>query len=505
VTGTPRDRSFPQATPAETDAAVAAAQVAARSLGELAPQVRARLLDAISDNLAKARDTLVSAVTGETGLPEARAVTELARTCHQLRQFSWLLREGWYVEAIVDLPDANAIPAPRPDLRRMLVPLGPVAVFGASNFPLAFSVPGGDTAAALAAGCPVVVKGHPSHPETSEICGRAIQAALASEGLDPGGFSLLHGDSNAVGSYLVQHPGIAAVGFTGSEAGGRALHDLAAARPVPIPVYAEMGSLNPVVLTSGALAARGEEIASGLVRSVLGGNGQFCTKPGVVLVPTGPDGDALVARVRELLAEAEPACMLSTLIRDAFVGHVARTEQITGPEAIFRGPQGTTQTVQQAVIAEIDAATLLGNERLMTEHFGPFSLLVRWGDEAVLEAVLRALPGGLTSTVHAEPHEYAGLVDLLRLMVTRAGRVLFNDFPTGVSVTGAMTHGGPYPGSTSSGHTSVGWTSIRRFLRPVTYQDVPGPLLPAALRDGNPLAITRLVNGEFTSAALAPG
>lgn len=502
-TGTARAATFAEATPAEVDAAVAAAVTAFRTTRALPAAVVAGFLDRVAEEVDGLGDRLLDVASAETGLPLPRLRAERARTCEQLRSFSRLLREGWYVDAIIDPPDTAAVPIARPDVRRMLLPTGPVAVFGASNFPLAFGVAGGDTASALAAGCPVVVKGHPGHPETSELCGRAISAAVAAAGLPPGTFSLVQGRTHATGHRLVEAPGIAAVGFTGSERGGRALFDLAARRPVPIPVFAEMGSINPVVITRAAVTARGEDIAREALDSVLLGNGQFCTKPGLLLVPGGAAGDALVDRMVGLLEEREPACMVNEQVLTALRRRLDETVVTAGEAAVHRGRRGPAAgIVQEAALVVVGAQTVLDDPELMSEHFGPVSLIVRYASDEELSRVLDRLPGGLTATLQAEPEDVSGADGVLSALREKAGRLIWNGYPTGVSVTGAMHHGGPYPASTAAAHTSVGWTAIRRFMRPVAYQGVPDELLPPALQDANPLQILRLVDGRFTRAVV---
>jgi NADP-dependent aldehyde dehydrogenase len=381
----------------------------------------------------------------------------------------------------------------------MLLPLGPVAVFGASNFPLAFGVAGGDTAAALAAGCPVVAKAHPAHPATSELCGRAIAEGVAARGFPPGFFSLVHGPGAAVGGALVREPAIAAVGFTGSLAAGRALHDLAAARPTPIPVYAEMGSVNPLLLTPAALAERGEEIAGGLATSLLMGTGQFCTSPGLILVPGGTDGDAFVERLVSILGESPAGCMLTASLRDTLVERLDATKAAPGIEVVLEGgaPEGEPGALLTATVLTTTASEVVAQPALLEEHFGPASLVVRYEDDDERDAVVEAVEGSLTFTIHAGAEEAQDLAGVQALMAERAGRVLWNGFPTGVAVTPAMHHGGPYPATTSSLHTSVGTTAIRRFQRPVSFQDAPQEVLPPALQDGNPLGIRRLEDGRW--------
>lgn len=467
---------------------------------------RIDLLRAAARRLRDAAEPLHATCARETALPRARLESELERTCVQLELFAAVVEDGSYVEAIIDPADPNAPIAPRPDLRRMLVPLGPVAVFGASNFPYAFSVAGGDTASALAAGCSVVVKAHPSHPGTSELVAGELAGAARDAGLPEGVFAMVHGHSSRVGRRLVEAQEIEAVGFTGSLAGGRALLDIAAARPRPIPVYAEMGSVNPVLITSAALRERAGAIADGLVASVMGGTGQFCTKPGVVLVPNDQDGDAFVAAVARRLDETAAGPLLNARIHDALCRAVAEVagdpdlERVTGSE---HGETPISGGYLHAPVAyEVEAEKVVRRPQLLEERFGPFVLFVRYPDPESRIAVLGALGGQLTATLHVQPEELEGLRPLVSLMEQKAGRVLFDGFPTGVAVTHAMQHGGPYPATGASLHTSVGTTAIRRFLRPVAWQNAPSALLPAALRDENPLGIWRLVEGRLTRSAL---
>lgn len=487
---------YQDASAAEIDAAVEAASSAFPTWREL-PGVRATLLRAVAEAIEGLGDELITVADAETGLGHDRLIGERARTCAQLRSFAGLLDEGSYVEAIIDHAEPEATP-PLPDLRRMLVPIGPVAVFGASNFPLAFSVPGGDTASALAAGCPVVVKAHPAHPATSQLCARAIRDAVAGMGLPEGVFSLLHGAGTAVGEALVTAPPIRAVGFTGSLAAGRALFDLAAARPDPIPVYAEMGSLNPIFVTSGAMARRAEAIASAFVGSMNLGTGQFCTKPGIVVLPTGADSDRLVEEIARATSSRSAEIMLAPRLRDALAQRLAITRDVDGVEVIAQGDAGDTGVRHPAVVLAVDARRFIETPELREEHFGPVSILVRCSSTDEMREVAEHLPGGLTATLHAEAEDRDEIADLLAILTERAGRLVFNGFPTGVAVRPAMHHGGPYPATTAPEHSSVGSTAIRRFLRPVSYQDAPHELLPAALRDGNPLGIRRLVDGVST-------
>jgi 2,5-dioxopentanoate dehydrogenase len=437
----------------------------------------------------------------ETGLPRARLEGELERTCVQLELLADVAADGSHVEAIIDTADPDAPIAPRPDLRRMLVPIGPVAVFGASNFPYAFSVAGGDTASALAAGCPVVVKAHPSHPGTSGQVAAIVLAAVEEAGLPRGTFSLVHGASSHVGEELARGEQIEAVAFTGSLAGGRALFDVASSRERPIPVFAEMGSVNPMLITSGALGARADAVAQGLTASITGGTGQFCTKPGVVLVPADAGGAAFVNDVVARLDEVEPAPLLNARIHAALQTTIAELDEDPDVERLSDRPQdgGPRGTFMQTPAAyALDDAVATRRPDLLEERFGPVVLFIRYRDVDSAAAVLDALDGQLTATLHAEVDELDDLRGVVSRLERKAGRVVFDGFPTGVAVTRAMQHGGPYPATTAPAHTSVGTTAIRRFQRPVTWQNAPAQLLPEELRDDNPLGIWRLVDGQLT-------
>lgn len=459
----------------------AAAAAAAPAFEALGRERRATLLDELAGALEANRQQIVAVADAETRLGTSRLNGELTRTCYQLRLFGEVLREGSYLEATIDTP-ADTPMGPRPDLRRMLVPVGPVGVFGASNFPLAFSVPGGDTASALAAGCPVVAKAHPSHPDTSRRTYEVMAAVLPS-----GVLGLVEGYE--AGATLVQHPAIKAVGFTGSTAGGRALFDLASRRPEPIPFYGELGSLNPLVVTPRAAAERPDEIAEGYVASATLGTGQFCTKPGLMFVPAGAD------RLRERLAAAVAAVpagpMLNDSIRDAYQAELSRRREDSRLSAIGEGATGEHPGVP--ALFGVAATDLHGD--LLEECFGPSALVVEYADLGELRAALERLDGQLTATVHSADGEESTVGELHDVLRQRAGRLVFGGYPTGVAVTWAMHHGGPYPAATSSGHTSVGATSIRRWLRPVSYQNAPQGVLPAELRDGNPAGIPRRVDG----------
>jgi NADP-dependent aldehyde dehydrogenase len=487
---------FDEAQPDDVRAAVAAATAAAPALRDR--ERRSALLRGAAARLRAAGDEIVATCEAETGLPEFRLRSELERTAGQLELFAAVVDAGDHVEAIIDTPDPDAKPIPRPDVRRMLFPLGPVAVFGASNFPLAFSTAGGDTASALAAGCPVVVKGHPSHPGTGEIVARELRAAAADAGLPEGVFAHLLASGVEVGEALVDDPGITAVGFTGSIAGGRAVHDRAARRPVPIPVYAEMGSINPIVVTAAALDARAEAVAEGLVASVATFGGQLCTKPGVVFVPAGAAGDAFAADVAARLDAVEPTVLLNERVRDALAAGVeklAGRPEVRALSSAQGAPDGKGFFHQPAAF-EATAAAVAESAELLEEHFGPVVVLLRYGSAGELRAALGRLEGQLTASLHAQPEEE--IAELVAQLSERAGRIVFDGFPTGVAVTHGMHHGGPYPACSNPLHTSVGATAIRRWLRPVAFQNAPASVLPPELQDANPLEIWRRVDGELT-------
>ena len=500
-TGEPGE-AFTEATREDVRAAVAAAAAAFRSGALEDPDRRAVLLRGAAARLRATGDEIVAVCERETGLPEARLRGELERTAGQLEAFAAIVERGDHVEAIIDRPDPDAKPIPRPDVRRMLVPIGPVAVFGASNFPLAFSVAGGDTASALAAGCPVVVKGHPSHPGTSELVAGELHAAVADAGLPDGVFALLQAGGIEVGEALVDEPAIAAVGFTGSYAAGRALLERATARPNPIPVFAEMGSVNPVVVTEAALRARAAAIAEGLTASVATFGGQLCTKPGVVFVPAGEAGDAFVADVAARLEATEPQVLLNERLRD---GLAAGVEELASQAARITEDRGAGEEpgFRFAPAAfRARAGDLRDEPGLLEERFGPVALFLAYASREELLDALEAVGGQLTASVHAEAGEEELLRALVAALEARAGRLIFDGFPTGVAVTHAMHHGGPFPATTAPAHTSVGSTAIARFLRPVAFQNAPAAVLPPELRDENPRGIWRRIDGELTRDAV---
>jgi NADP-dependent aldehyde dehydrogenase len=502
-TGETGGRLYLNANFSEIHRAVRAALTAYEVMRSYPAAKLADLLDAIAGEIEALGDDLLTLADQETGLGLPRLTGERARTTGQLRKFGALLREGSYVEAIIDRAQPDRQPAPRPAIRRMLVPIGPVAVFGASNFPFAFSVAGGDTASALAAGCPVVVKAHPGHPGTSELTAQAIARAVEAQGFPAGTFSLIQGSTAAVGQALVTHPGICAVGFTGSLRAGRAIFDAAASRPTPIPVFAEMGSVNPVVILPGAIAARGEALAAGLAASVTLGTGQFCTNPGLVFVVKSGDSERFIESVTEKMQAAQPGVLLNRQIQAGLVKAVAgtlnkpRVTKLTGGEELDGPACGYAHTVLQT-----DSAAFRGDSALQAEHFGPVTLFVTCDSLEDLRATLAALEGNLTATVHGDDSEVDAARAVFDVLREKVGRLIWNGFPTGVEVVHAMQHGGPYPATTAPATTSVGMTAIKRFMRPVAYQDLPDALLPEALKDANPLRIWRIVDDHWTDDAL---
>jgi len=499
-TGDELPTTFHDATTPEVDAALQRAAAAARELAADRER-RASFLEAAAAAIEGLGDHLVERATAESGLPAARINMERGRTCNQLRLFAGVLREGSYLDARIDRAQPDREPIPKPDIRHMQWPLGPVVVFGASNFPLAFSVAGGDTASALAAGCPVVVKAHPAHPGTCELVARAINDAVAASGLPEGTFSLIHGAGHQVGIELVRHPQTRAVAFTGSFAGGTALMEAARHREDPIPFYAEMGSVNPVVLLPGALEERADSIAAGLQQSVCLGAGQFCTNPGLVFTIAGPASDGFTEALGGLFKEAPDATMLHQGIREGYVAGQRSMGGIPGVSRVGRedgdgGPGGADGT---PALFTCNGTTFRDRTELRAEVFGPSTLLVSCDDMEQLTTILEeCLDGQLTTTIHGTDADLSAAGPLTATLAERSGRVVINGFPTGVEVCPSMHHGGPFPATTDSRSTSVGTAAIRRFLRPVCYQGFPQGLLPAELRDANPDGILRMIDGEWS-------
>ncbi|MCI2395062.1 aldehyde dehydrogenase (NADP(+)) [Aliiroseovarius sediminis] len=463
-------------TPALVDRACQAAEEAFWSYGYSTREDRAAFLEAIAEEIDAREDAVTQIGTSETGLPEGRLVGERGRTVGQLRLFASHIRDGAYLDLRHDAPLPDRQPAPRPDLRMVQRPIGPVAVFGASNFPLAFSTAGGDTAAALAAGCPVVVKGHSAHPGTGEIIAEAIHAAIKRCDIHPGVFSLIQGGRRDVGTALVQHPLINAVGFTGSLAGGRALFDLCAARPNPIPFFGELGSVNPVFLFPSVLADKAESIAEAWAGSLTMGAGQFCTNPGIVVVQAGSAADRFLVAATKALKAGSAQTMLTDGIAEAFQSgkdQIASMDGVT--QMVSSASEGRTAAAQ---LLTVKGSDFLANPALAEEVFGPLGLVVLADSADDMLAIAKNLKGQLTVTAHFDDADHGLLAKLMPIIERKAGRLVGNGFPTGVEVADAMVHGGPYPASTNFGATSVGTLSIRRFLRPVCYQDLPEDLLP---------------------------
>jgi NADP-dependent aldehyde dehydrogenase len=487
----------------EVDRACELAAGAAPGFAALTNEARAAFLEAVAVRIEALAPQLVARAGEETGLPAARLQGEIGRTTGQLRLFAGVAGRGDWVDPRIERADPDRKPAAKPDHRSLLRPLGPVAVFCASNFPFAFSVAGGDTAAALSAGCPVVVMAHHAHVGTAELVGGAVVEAVKACGLPEGTFSLVMGAGRVAGQRIARHPAIRAIGFTGSRAGGRALMDIAAAREAPIPVYAEMSSVNPVVLLEGALASRGDALAAGLFGSCTLGVGQFCTQPGVVILVKSVAAHTFVSALAALFADAPAGVMLTSGIHRAYEQGVAARKARPGVTLLAGGKPADGPNRGVPALLAADAATFLADHSLHEEIFGPTSLVVWCDDDATVERVARSLPGNLTATVHGTDAELAWHAGLLAELAARAGRVVANGYPTGVEVSHAIVHGGPWPALSDGRSTSVGSAAILRFARPVCYQNFPDAALPAALRNANPLGLARLVDGVRTTAPVA--
>lgn len=497
ATGEPMGPVFGGAASGDIARACGLAQEAFPIYRATSPEKRAAFLEDMATRIAALAETLIPVVMAESGLPRPRLEGELGRTVGQLRLFANTVREGSWIGARIDPPMPDRKPLPRPDLRLRWMGLGPVAVFGASNFPLAFSVAGGDTASALAAGCPVVVKAHNAHPGTSALIGGAIQEAVKAAGLPEGVFSLLYSADNALNIALVTDPRIKAVAFTGSRGGGVALMQACAARPEPIPVYAEMSSINPVILLPAALKARGADIGKAFAGSLTLGAGQFCTNPGLLLVIDGPDVDSFAEAAGLAVKSAAASTMLTPGIHAAYQKGIETLSSQADVKALARGQEPTGLHQAQAGLFQTNAKAFSTNHKLQAENFGPSSLLVRCKDADELAAVLEALEGQLTIALHMDAADHAIAGKLMPVLETKAGRILVNGFGTGVEVAHAMVHGGPFPATADGRSTSVGSLAIERFLRPVCYQDMPQGLLPEALKDGNPLGLWRRTDGAL--------
>jgi alpha-ketoglutaric semialdehyde dehydrogenase len=502
ATGEQLTPDYHSATAADLNETANQAAAAFSSYSRLSGAKRAAFLRRVADALDAQRQELAERANLETALPMPRLTGEVGRTTNQLRLFASVVEEGSWVNARIDpaLPDRQ--PLPRTDIRYMLRPLGPVAVFGASNFPLAFSVAGGDTASALAAGCPVLVKAHPAHPGTSELVAQILTESVAAESLHPGVFTMLFDAGTTIGAALVQHPAVAAVAFTGSLRAGRALMDLAAARPHPIPCFTEMSSGNPVFILPSALRKGPVELAKNLFGSVTLGAGQFCTKPGIVLVPDQPEGASFLAELKSLVMQSQPYTLLTSGIAQTYSRATAERAGQTQLVATATMPEHTTGFAANAKLFKSTADEFLyetfrapGQSSLADEIFGPDTLLIT-GDEQDYKLIARGLSGHLTATLLGDEDDLRAHRELIDILEQKAGRLLINGFPTGVEVTHAMVHGGPYPATSDPRFTSVGTLAIYRFARPVCYQNFPQPLLPPELQDSNPLNIRRLRDGK---------
>lgn len=496
ATGGEMSPAFHEATPQEIDQAILKAEEAFLAYSKKSGKERALFLETIAEEIIALDDDLIKRCIEETGLTEARLTGERGRTVNQLRLFASLLREGSWVEARIDTADPNRQPAPKPDIRSMQKALGPVGIFGASNFPLAFSVAGGDTASALAAGSTVVAKAHPAHPGTCEMIAHAIMRAIAKSNMPDGTFSMVHGHSTQVGMAIVKHPLIKAIGFTGSFRGGKAIFDAAVQRPTPIPVYAEMGSTNPVFILPGALRERKAEIAKGLTASVTLGVGQFCTNPGLVFF----EESAEAAHFQQLTAanfqEVAAATMLTSQIHRAYENGIEKLGKQAGVARLAKGKTGEEGFQGVGHLFQTNARNFLANEDLEEEIFGPSTIAVTASNKAELIDAAQKLSGHLTATLWATDDDLKAYADLIAILERKAGRLIINGFPTGVEVCHAMIHGGPFPATTDNRSTSVGTAAITRFTRPVCYQNFPNAILPDELKNENSLGIWRLVNGE---------
>jgi NADP-dependent aldehyde dehydrogenase len=493
ATGENLEDSFCHASEEDVAKACNLASEASLAMAALSGSKKASFLRDLSDRLGGIVDQLVQTMTAETGLPEPRVRGETGRTISQLKMFADLVESGNWVDARIDRAQPDREPIPKPDLRSMLRPVGPVVVFCASNFPLAFSVAGGDAASAWAAGCPVIVKAHHAHPGTALLVGTEVVASVKACGLPEGAFSLIFGEGRTVGQALVLSPAVKAVGFTGSRAGGRALFDLAAQRDEPIPVFAEMSSVNPVFILPGLEVEKMMKIAIGLQVSATLGAGQFCTNPGIVFYPAGEGGESFVSSYVEKMRETAPSLMLHKGIRKAYGEGLDALTGCEGTEVLVSPSSelGAGECQASASVLAADSKSFLSDEKMVEEVFGPSTLLVSYETPADLLRIADSLEGQLTASLFGEEKELSQSAELLDLLETKAGRLLFNQFPTGVEVCEAIVHGGPYPATTDARSTSVGTGAILRFARPVCYQGFPDEFLPIELKDGNPMRISR--------------
>ena len=492
--------AYSSASAEEVERAVTLAAEAFQTYAQTDGRSRAAFLRAIADGLDRIQQPVAERAHLETALPMARLLGEMSRTTGQLRLFAAVVEEGSWVQARIDPALPNRKPLARPDLRSMLRPLGPVVVFGASNFPLAFSAAGGDTASALAAGCPVIVKAHSAHPGTSELVAQAIAKAVADCGMPEGVYSLLYGSGVEIGGALVRHPLVKAVTFTGSLGGGRKLMDMAAARPQPIPCFTEMSSVNPVFLLPGALRDCAESIAEGLFSSFTLGAGQFCTKPGMVFFPEQDEAGAFLGKLRQLVSAAAPFTLLTPGIARDYA-RIA-TERAAEATRTAQASEVSASCQANAQLFEVPLDTFLAKRALSEEIFGPGTLLIRCASPGEYRRAAASLDGHLTATLWGSEEDLEAHRELIALLEEKAGRIIFNGFPTGVEVSHAMVHGGPYPATSDARFTSVGTRSIFRFARPVCFQGFPDVLMPDELKAANPLGILRQIDGVFTREPL---
>ncbi|HZR64727.1 MAG TPA: aldehyde dehydrogenase (NADP(+)) [Terriglobales bacterium] len=502
-TGSQLDPEFSSATAEDVNRAAELAHAAFQNYSRSSGREKGKFLRQIASNIETVTSELVERAELETALPKPRLQSETARTCNQLRLFAQLVEEGSWLMARIDRPDPDRKPLPKPDIRSLLRPLGPVVVFGASNFPLAFSVAGGDTASALAGGNPVIVKGHSAHPGTSEIVGRAVREAVRQCNLPEGVFSLLFGGGNEVGAALMKHPLVKAGGFTGSRTAGKILMNVAASRPEPIPFYAEMSSTNPVFILPGALREDGQKIAAGLHASFTLGAGQFCTKPGMVFVSEGPDASRFSDSLRQAVIGSAPFHLLTDVIRASYGNGIGNRRTKSNLRLIAEATSAKASDLAvDAVLFETDAQSFLKDPELAGEIFGPSTLLVRHSRREEVLQIARELEGHLTATIHGTESDLRDFSDLVAILEQKVGRLVFNGFPTGVEVSHAMVHGGPFPATSDGRSTSVGTQAIYRFCRPVCFQGFPDSALPDELKDENPLGIWRMIDGEMTREAV---
>lgn len=492
--------TFSKATSTEVDRAVEKAAAAFQEYYKKSGEEKAVFLETIAAEIMNTGDTLLSVCSSETGLPQARIEGERGRTVNQLKMFAALLREGSWVDARIETAIPDRVPLPKPDIRFMHIAIGPVVVFGASNFPLAFSVAGGDTASALAAGCPVIVKAHSAHPATSSIVGKAIQMAARKTNMPDGVFSLLYGDGTTTGIQLVKHPHVKAVGFTGSYKAGKALYDAAVSRPEPIPVYAEMGSSNPVFILPQAMKERGAAIAAGYSGSVTLGVGQFCTNPGILFYKENEDG--FTSALKQEFEKTNGGVMLAPSIFESYTKAVEQHVHVNGVAQLAVGNAAKENNIATPVLFSTNSETFTNNPELSEEIFGPASIAVTTAGKKEMIDIAKKLSGHLTATVHGTEDELTEYKELIDVLEQKVGRLVINGFPTGVEVCSAMVHGGPFPSTTDSKSTSVGTAAIYRFTRPVCYQNMPDSLLPLELKNKNTLVIWRLINGERTNKDL---